>query len=200
MTRGFAPLLAIVIAAGIAALSWATAGFRAVTSDGVRQISVAEQPRPVPEVRLIDQDGEVFSLGSYRGKTVLVAFIYTRCPTICGLTGDDFRRVLDRSRGGTGFDLLSISFDRDHDDRAALESYAERYGAAAPHWRVAAPADAAGLEALLRVFGVVVIPDGAGGFVHSGALYLVDPGGRLARILDIDASTTVIAAALRAAS
>lgn len=64
----------------------------------------------------------------------------------------------------------------------------------APRWRIAATAHERGLAALLRTFGVVVIPDGMGGFVHAGTVYLVDWRGRLARILDPDAQQLAEAA------
>jgi protein SCO1/2 len=38
-----------------------------------------------------------------------------------------------------------------------------------------------------------VLPDGAGGFVHNAAIYLVDPHGRLARIYEPDAAEGAIA-------
>ena len=202
MTRGFLfpPLLALVVAAGSAALAWETDGFRVVTSAGARQLSVERQPRPLPDVQLFDQNGTVFSLAEYRGRPVLVDFIYTRCPTLCSALGDDFHRVLElMSGGGQGapVDLLSISFDPGNDDREALRFYGDRYGAAAPRWRIAAPADARGLTALLQSFGVVVIPDGAGGFIHNSAIYFVDARGRLAHILDPDAPPQLLAQALQ---
>ena len=201
MTRGFLPLLALVVATGTAALAWETEGFRAVTSAGARQLEIERHPRPLPDVRLVDQDGRAFSLSGYRGRPVLVDFIYTRCPTICSMLGDDFQRVLafggDASRAR--IDLLSISFDRDNDDREARKLYGERYGASAPRWRIAAPADDAGLAALLQNFEVVVLPDGMGGFIHNSAVYLIDAEGRLARVLDPDAPPQLTAAALRAA-
>lgn len=199
MTRGFAPLLAIVLAAGIAALAMATEGFRVVTSEGARRLAVERAPRPVPDVRLVDQDGHSFSLSDYRGRRVLVEFIYTRCPTLCGVLGDDFRRVLALADGAAShreFDLLSISFDPGSDDRDALKLYGDRYGARAPRWRVAAPIDGQGLAMLLKAFGVVVIPDAIGGFAHNGAVYLIDTRGCLARILDTDAPPLLVAQAL----
>jgi len=75
MTRGFLPLLAIVAATGIAALAWETDGFRVVTSAGARQLSIERTPLPLPDVRLVDQDGHAFSLSSYKGRPVLVDFI-----------------------------------------------------------------------------------------------------------------------------
>jgi protein SCO1 len=203
VTRGFLLLLGFVLAAGIAALSWATEGFRVITSEGARRLAVERSPSPLPDVAMVDQSGHSFSFADYRGRTVLVDFIYTRCPTICGVLGDDFRDVLDlaRRRATAGdFDLLSISFDPDRDNRQALQQYGERYGAAAPRWRVAAAADRSGLASLLRSFGAVVIPDGIGGFVHTSAVYLVDPRGRLARVFDPDAPPALFAVAVREAA
>ena len=50
----------------------------------------------------------------------------------------------------------------------------------------ARPVDNHDLAKLMRVFGVVVIPDGMDGFVHNAAIAVVDPGGRLVAILDWD--------------
>lgn len=203
MTRGFPVLLALVLSIGIGALYVETDGFRVVSSAGARQLSVERSPQPLPDARLVDQDGTLFSLGAYRGRTVLVDFIYTRCPTICGLLGDDFAHVLGlmkAARPGTPVDLLSISFDPQNDDRQALRLYGRRFGAKAPHWRIAVPVDAQELAGLLRSFGVVVIPDGMGGFVHDDAVYVIDAQGRLARVLDPDAPAELVAAALRVAA
>ena len=203
MTRGFLPLLTLIIAAGGAVLAWETDGLRAFTTAGARQLAIERAPLSLPDVQLRDQNDHIFSLSAYRGKPVLVDFIYTRCPTICGMLGDDFAHVAELAgRGGQDapIDLLSISFDPQNDDREALKLYGERFGASAPHWRIASPADQRGLAALLQTFGVVVIPDGMGGFIHNSAIYVVDARGRLVRILDPEAPPQLLAAALRAAT
>lgn len=193
MTRGFLPLLALSLALGIGALAWGTDGFRVVTTEGARRLAVIRDPQPLPDAPLRDQDGRRFSLADYRGHSLLVEFIYTSCPSLCGVLGDDFHHVAAAVPSPR---LLSISFDLEHDDRQALDLYGERYGARAPRWRIAAPVDRASLEILLRRFGVVVIPDGIGGFVHSGALYLVDRRGKIARIFDPGTPPRAVAAAL----
>jgi protein SCO1/2 len=192
VTRGFLPLLVLSLGLGIGALAWGTDGFRVVTTEGARRLAVLGDPQPVPAVPLIDQDGRRFSLGDYRGGPVLVEFIYTNCPTLCGVLGDTFARLA----AAPGPRLLSISFDPERDDPHALQLYGERYGAAPPRWRIAAPADRTGLHTLLKRFGIVVIPDGQGGYVHNGALYLLDLSGRVSRILDPEAPAPVGAAAL----
>ncbi len=100
------------------------------------------------------------------------------------MLGDDFRQAFSRSDAKNDrVAFLSISFDR-ADDRDTLRFYADRYAAKTPGWRVAMPCDAHGLSTLLQTFGITVISDGMGGFVHDGTIYLVDESGRLARILD----------------
>jgi protein SCO1/2 len=118
------------------------------------------------------------------------------------LLGDDFAKVLQLMKArrlGTPIDLLSISFDPRNDGREALRLYGERFGAKAPRWRVAAPVDKQELADLLQSFGVVVIPDGTGGFIHNDAVYVIDARGRLARILDPDAPARLVDAALEVA-
>jgi protein SCO1 len=199
MSRGFVALLGIVLLSGFTAFACGTEGFRVVTSEGARQLAIARAPRAVPPVVLVDQDGVSFSMDDYRGKTLLVEFIYTRCPTLCSVLGDEFSQVRELVGDGAtqrNIELLSISFDSENDDREALRLYADRYGATAPRWRVAMPVERGDLAALLQTFGVVVIADGIGGFVHNGAIYVVDVSGRLVRIIDPDASARLVATAV----
>jgi protein SCO1/2 len=203
MTRGFLVLLALVLSTGMAALAFETDGFRVVTSAGARQLSVERAPQMMPDARLVDQDGSPFTLSAYRGRAVLVDFIYARCPTICGVLGDDFANVLQLMKArrlSTPIDLLSISFDPRNDGREALRLYGERFGAKAPRWRVAKPIDEHELAGLLQSFGVVVIPDGTGGFIHNDAVYVIDARGRLARILDPDGAAPLVEAAFKVAT
>lgn len=198
MKRSFIPLLGLVLLIGIGALARATEGFRVVTSEGARQLSVARHPRLIPVVRLIDQDGHPFSLADYQGRPLLVDFIYTRCPTLCGVLGNDFHRVLANAPNKQ-LDLLSVSFDPANDDREALKLYGDRFGATAPRWRIAVTADKSGLDGLLRTFGVVIIPDGIGGFVHDGFIYVVDRNGRFANIIGPHTPAQIIEEAVRPA-
>ncbi len=118
------------------------------------------------------------------------------------MLGDDLARVqqsVKASRSGARIDLISISFDP-ADNQQDLRRYGERYGAVAARWRIAAPAGARDRAALLRSFGVVVIPDGMGGFTHNDAVYMIDARGRLVRILDPDGPARLTTAALDVAT
>jgi len=182
--------LAICVAGG-ALLSRGTDGFRALTSEEARRRAIAASPRAVPVVELEDQDGRAFTLAHYRGRPVVVDFIYTGCGSVCPLLSDAFRR-LNRAPVVVGGDarplqFLSVTFDS-LDTPARLREYASHYEADGDSWRFARVRSARDLAPLLESFGVVVISDGRGGFQHNAAMHVVDERGRLTRVLDLGAS------------
>jgi protein SCO1 len=193
--------VALVIALlGSVALWQGTDGLRAFTTEGARRLSVLKQPRPVPDARLVDMRGQAMTLADEDGRAIIVEFIYTTCPTLCISLGESFAKLRneiitaglsDRTR------LISISFDLARDGPEALRDYADAHGADGRLWITARPENKQALQALLKVFGVIVIPDGAGGFVHNAALHVVDRQGRLKAIFDIGEEARALAAVRR---
>jgi len=201
MRTGIASLAICV--AGVALLSRGTDGFRALTSEAARRRSIAASPRVVPVVGLEDQDGRPFTLAHYRGRPVVVDFIYTGCGSACPLLSDAFRQ-LDRTPAVVGDDarplqLVSITFDS-LDTPARLREYASHYEADGHSWRFARVRRPLELGPLLQAFGVVVISDGRGGFQHNAAIHVVDDRGRLARVLDLGVTPSEIARAIAGTS
>jgi len=181
---------ALVTVLGTGVFCWGTDGFTAYTAEAARRADLLRAPRPLPAAVLEDQHGRLFSLDDYRGRLLVVEFIYTRCETICRSLGMAFRQIRDRLPAaalGREVALLSISFDPARDDPASLAAYGRSHGADGEHWRLARVRDAAQLRALLDAFGIVVIADGRGGFEHNAAIHLVGRDGRLAGIDDLDA-------------
>lgn len=182
-----AAALATLLGAGV--LWWGTDGLQAFTAETARRAQILRAPRALPAAVLEDQDGRTFSLRDYRGRLLAVEFIYTRCTTLCRSLGMAFRQVRDRvprEALGRDFALVSISFDPARDDPASLKTYGRAYGADGEHWRIARVGDEAELARLLEAFGIVVIPDGLGGFEHNAAIHLLGRDGRLVQINDID--------------
>ena len=177
--------IGLVLLAGTGVIWIATDGFHALTSEQVRRLAIAAEPRPVPDIVLQDQTGHNFRLSDYRGTTLVVDFIYTRCPTVCQTLGGTFRQLAERLPVDE-VTLLSVSFDSEHDTPAALSAYARWHGADGRHWRLARVIDRHELDVLLDTFAVVVIPDDLGGFQHNAAVHIVDGEGRLTRVLDHD--------------
>lgn len=185
--------LAAIVIATMAGFHWLTHGFRAVTSDQARQRALAESPRELPSIPLVDSHGRVTNLrdvASERPFTV-VALVYTQCTSLCLLTASSEAYLQSRLRD-TGLQeqvrLVTISFDPARDTPEMLARYARRVKADVDAWTIATVADPSDLGRLLDAFGVVVLPDGAGEYTHNGALFLVDRHGRLFDALDPDAA------------
>jgi len=194
-------LSAALLAAGGALFSAATDGLQAFTTESARRLAVARHPVAVPDVALETQAGQEASFASWRGRWVLVTFMYTRCPTVCIAMGDEFdqlQRRLGPEVAAGQVQLVSISFDPAHDTPAALAAYLARAHAHGGSWIAARPLTAEGLAALEDRFGVTVIPDGMGGFTHNAAIHVVDPQGRLVEIVGLGESERAARTVLQA--
>ncbi len=176
-----------------AAAHWLTHDFQVWTTEGARRLEVALHPVPAPYVAM-DSPGvpgrTLAGLLSDEGAVTIVDFMYTRCITICAALGGAFQQMqsaiarVERTPGTAPLRLLSISFDPEHDDTAALATYAARLRADPHIWRFARVADVTSLRGVLERYQVTVIPDGLGGYEHNAALQVVDPTGWLVRVFD----------------
>jgi protein SCO1/2 len=182
-------------ALGVAALWWATSGGRAFTAETARRLAVAEHPVAVPDLRLQLQTGAQARLRALEGELVVATFIYTRCRTMCPMLGVRLARIRDQlpdGAAGEAVHLLSLSFDPARDTPPRLAQYGARYGAEPGQWWVARPTE--GMARFLDRLGVVVLPDGDGGFRHNAAFYLIDRDGQLVAIIDDQKPGEVVAA------
>lgn len=180
---------ALVTILGSGVLWQGTDGFVAFTAESARRVALLRAPRTLPAVVLEDQDGRIFDLQDYQGRLLAVEFIYTRCTTVCRTLGMAFKQIRDyvpQQTLGRDFALLSISFDVEADTPGRLKAYGDAYGADGKRWRVARVRNTAQLPPLLDAFGIVVIPDGLGGFEHNAAIHLLGRDGKLALISDIN--------------
>lgn len=189
MSSLFRTLLAsaFAVALGTVALASATDGFRAFTSETARRAAVARSPVAVPQAVLETDRGTRVTLADLRGTWLAVDFVYTRCATYCTAQGASFaqvQRLLAREIDDARVQLLSISFDPAHDPPSQLAAYLRRSGDRGSGWIAARPVAADALERLLHGFGVTVIADGLGGYVHNEGVHIVDPQGRIVAIVD----------------
>ncbi len=181
-------------------LATATGGFRHWTFESWRRAQAAQGLLRAPDIRLLDSRGQPLRPWPQHlpdeappapGDVLIVDFVFTRCPTVCLSLGTAFQQMQAQLPDGAGTGagarvrLLSISFDPEHDGPDALLAYAQRYRADPARWTVAVPSGATDTATLLRSLGVVVIPDGWGGYVHNAGLHVIDTRGRLAGVHDL---------------
>jgi protein SCO1/2 len=163
-----------------------------ITAHGKSPAPTAQHiPAPgddVPDFTLTNQDSRRISLKQYRGKVLLITFIYTRCPfpDFCPRLSGNFAAVdkqltIDPSLANV--QLLSISFDPEHDTPKVLRDYA--FSVAHTHdpklfrrWQFAAP-NAADLPKIADLFGLVYKPE-AGLITHNLSTAVIGPDGKIA--------------------
>jgi protein SCO1/2 len=105
----------------------------ATESDGTSALRIPQPGDEVPDFMLVNQNGQTIHLQQFRGKPLLLTFIYTRCPfpDYCIRMSNNFGQVMQQlQKNQQAFDraqLLSISIDPDNDKPAVLRSYGEHY-------------------------------------------------------------------------
>jgi protein SCO1 len=69
-------------------------------------------PRQAPDLRLRDSLGRTVSLSQYRGKAVLLTFIYTHCPDVCPLIVSHLHTALTQmGANGKKVQMIAVSVD-----------------------------------------------------------------------------------------
>jgi len=138
--------------------------------------------KKVPDFELINQDGKAVKLSQFKGKVVVVTFLYTRCPypDKCMMLADKLaktRALLDKLEARDKFQVLSITIDPEHDTPERLKLYAQGQEKAAPNWAflTGKPAEVAKIAAM---FGVIYW-DEKGVVEHNMRTAIIDPQGRL---------------------
>jgi protein SCO1/2 len=144
---------------------------------------------PVPDFALVNQNGQPIHLAQYRGKAVLLTFIYTRCPLpeYCPRMTSHFARLEKRLRERPALydktHLLTVSFDPAHDTPDVLRAYAD---VQAPdhrgfgHWELATGSEEQ-IRAITEFFGLTYLPE-RDQFVHSLRTAMIDPEGALFKL------------------
>ena len=144
----------------------------------------------VPDVALIDQDGRPRRLSDWRGRTIALTFIYTRCPLpdFCPRMDRRFADVQQQLLGDAGLrervHLLSISFDPAFDTAEVLAAHGKAVGARSEVWSLMT-GDQAAIEQFAARFGVSVMRESAtpADVVHNLRTAVIDGSGRLVAIL-----------------
>lgn len=134
-----------------------------------------------PAFTLYDQLGEVVSFERFRGRRVVLNFIFTRCPvaTMCPASTARMASLqrLARERGVTDLQLVSITLDPAYDTPPVLKAYAEGRGIDAANFSfLTGPEEA--IRSLLSQFGVIAEP-GENIWKHTLATVLIDREGRI---------------------
>jgi len=165
------------------ALDTIGAGARMLRQDTFSKGSAAyrEVGDTVPDFVLFDQDGRVVNSARFRGRQVMLNFIYSRCPiaSMCPLSTTKMvaTQKLARESGIADIEFVSVTLDPAHDTPGVLREYADARGIDTSNFSFLTGPEPA-IRDLLTQFGVLAQFKGDI-LDHTLATLLIDAKGRI---------------------
>jgi protein SCO1/2 len=135
----------------------------------------------IANFKFVDQDSNVVTNDTYKGKIYVADFFFTSCRTICPIMKRQMLRVYDSIQNDPEVMLLSHTIDPEYDTVGLLHDYAERLGVESDKWHfVTGNKDEIYKLAQTSYFSTALEDKSeADGFIHSGAFLLIDKDRRI---------------------
>ena len=176
--------IGIALIAGIsAALIWRNAVAPAELATG----AYIHPNRALPDFNLIDHHGQTFGPAQLRGHWSMMFFGYTNCPDFCPTTLTTLAALEKRLRAREAPvrpQVIFVSVDAARDTPQQLAKYVPYFDPEFIGLTAASQSDVEAVAAKLGV-GVVITPKSDGTYTvdHSGAIFVLNPAGKLAAVL-----------------
>ncbi|HEU4352505.1 MAG TPA: SCO family protein [Burkholderiales bacterium] len=174
------------LAATLAAVSLAAHGHeeKSRPASPLAKTSYMAVIREAPDFTLRDVEGKSVRLSELRGKSVLVAFIYTTCTGACPLLSARMSRLQQKlAAAHIPAALVSVTVDPERDDAKTLGAYAKRFGAR-PGWYFVRE-EPARLAPVLAAYDEWTRREPPGELDHPARLHLIDAAGRVREIYSL---------------
>ncbi|MEI8297598.1 MAG: SCO family protein [Pseudomonadota bacterium] len=190
--------LPLLLVLGLTAVFAGIAAYRTLNGSGPPGLAaVYPEPRPLPAIALLAQDGSRFDRSHLTGHYTLLFLGYTNCPDVCPTTLMELagaRRALASLPASLQPAVVMLSVDPLRDTPAVLARYVPHFD---PTFVGVSGTDAA-LQAWARALGAMYAAepaqDGAYRVDHSAALFLIDPSARLLAVYPATPSAASLAA------
>jgi protein SCO1/2 len=140
----------------------------------------------IPDFSFTNQNGEVITQDTFKDKIYVADFFFTTCPTICPIMKTQMLRVYEKFKDNPEVMILSHTIDPKHDSVAVLYEFADRLGVTGNMWQFVTGDQDEIYDIGQNSYMVTAREDPGepGGYLHSGALLLVDKERRIRGIYD----------------
>jgi len=160
-----------------------------VTGSTLDRATTLLQPGDVvPDGAFVDQAGRKTSLKAFRGSTVVLTFIYTRCPlpTFCPMMDRHFVTLQEHMKSDAALKrvhLVTVSFDPARDTPAVLRAHAKELDADLKVWTFFT-GDEKAIAEFAGKFGVYVVrnPNDERDITHNLRTAIIGPDGVLKKV------------------
>lgn len=138
-----------------------------------------------PGFTLQDADGRVVRLTDFKGKVVVLNFIYANCPDVCPLQSEKIaaiQEMVNITPMKTQVQFVSITTDPKRDRGEDLRDYGDNHGLDAANWTflTAAPSEPEDVtRQLAKSYGLKFVVTKDGEQMHGVVTHVIDQDGRL---------------------
>jgi len=135
--------------------------------------------RPAPPIKLTDQYGKKVDLAKLKGRSVLVAFLYTHCTDLCPIVAGKVHTAFAQLKKAERPLFLAVSVDPAHDTPASAATFNKRHRTVGEiDWLLGSPAE---LEAVWKAWGVKPEHNAKDPeeIEHNAEIFAIDPQGRI---------------------
>jgi cytochrome oxidase Cu insertion factor (SCO1/SenC/PrrC family) len=179
----FALIAAALITEGVWVSAKVRAGVAVAAWDQGRQDTSdlpATYPRHVaaaPDFTLVDQAGEKVSPGRFKGKPVVLTFVFAHCQTMCPLIVQNIKQA---APGSPPSEVMLVTLDPWRDTPSGLPGIARQWDIPT-NFHVLSSASVADVLAVVSAYQVPFERnEKTGDITHPGLVFLIDAQGRLA--------------------
>lgn len=142
--------------------------------------ATADPPKPAPRLQLKDSTGKRFDIADFRGKAVLVTFLYVNCPDVCPLmTANLHTAVKQLGPKANDLQIVAVSTDPERDTPKAVNKYLKKHQVTSEmRYLVGSKAK---LEPIWKAWGVISRPDPTDPkkVEHSAPIYGISASGKI---------------------
>lgn len=152
------------------------------------RVLTVDAGRHIPNTELVDQNERLVHLDrDFRGKTMLLSFIFTRCPdkNLCPAISGKYAYMqarLDPKK----FALVLVTLDPQYDSPAVLREYGKQFGANPAIWSFLTGKGST-LQHMLNQYGITSLRESSANFIHNDRLFIVTPAGNVAYVVETGA-------------
>jgi protein SCO1 len=138
-----------------------------------------------PGFTLQDADGRVVRLTDFKGRVVVLNFIYINCPDFCPLQSEkiaEIQEMMNITPMKTQVQFITITTDPKHDTGQVLRDYGDNHGLDPVNWifLTAAPGQAEDTtRKVAESYGLKFVETENGAQMHGVVTHVIDQDGRL---------------------
>ncbi|QCM03417.1 SCO family protein (plasmid) [Agrobacterium tumefaciens] len=138
-----------------------------------------------PSFTLQDAGGRVIGLSDFRGKVVVLNFVYTNCPDVCPLHAEriaELQKMVNQTPMKAMVEFITITTDPKRDNGQVLRDYGSAHGLDSVNWvfLTAAPGQPENsTRKIAEAYGLKFTETDEGMQMHGIVTHVIDQDGRL---------------------